>query len=218
MSVQKSLLFSLSSTFAEYIASQPSFCDLLRTRRREIRLSPHDQSFFSVYPDVVSHIGRSSPKTVLIRRRCCPCWRISPHNARAWTCALCAMKTRQACTRCSPTTRNSSKTCQTLDLPLAVFFDDEWQIQDRWGPQPQAIEPYLEAWLERNPEYESLADDNSPEAQARYACLAERLAVEMRLWYNSGLNQACAAEIRELLAGLNEDLGKDTAMEPEEGP
>jgi hypothetical protein len=114
--------------------------------------------------------------------------------------------------------QESPENLLTLDLPLAIFYDEEWQIQDRWGPQPQAIEPYLEAWLERNPEYEALADENSPEAQIKVTCLAERLAVEMRLWYNSGLNQACATEIRDLLAGLNEDLGKDPAVELEEGP
>lgn len=203
MSVQKSLLFSLAPTFAEYLASKPAFSDLLRARVREIRLSVEEQCFFSAYPEpmhVVVVIAEGSPDTPsvlpLLAHIVAQCPRMDLRIVREEDApSLAALLTDD---------QESAETLLTLDLPLAIFYDDEWQVQERWGPQPQAIEPYLEAWLERNPEYEALADDDGPEAQAKFACLAERLASEMRLWYNSGLNQACAAEIRELLAGLND--------------
>jgi hypothetical protein len=216
MAVQKSLLFSLSPTFAEYLAGGPAYADLLRARRREIRLSANDQSFFSAYPDivhVVAIIAEDSPDTPAVLP-------VLAHiAAQCPRMDLRVLREEDAPGYYSLLSDDQEflDSLPTLDVPLVVFFDEEWQIQDRWGPQPQAIEPYLEAWLERNPEYELLADDNSPEAQTRVASLAEQLAAEMRLWYNSGLNQACAAEIRDLLAGLNEDLGKDSGMEAEAG-
>lgn len=215
MSVQKSLLFSLSPTFAEYLASKPAFADLLQARRREIRVSAEEQSFFSTYPDsmhVVVVIAEESPDTPsvlpLLAHIVAQCPRMDLRIVREEDAPALAVLLADD--------QESRDNLLTLDLPLVIFYDEEWQIQERWGPQPQAIEPYLEAWLERNPEYEALADDNSPAAQAKFACLAERLASEMRLWYNSGLSQACAAEIRELLAGLNDEMGKDPALEADE--
>ena len=47
----------------------------------------------------------------------------------------------------------------------------------------------------------------------QFAALLEKLTHEMRVWYNSGLNIACIAEVRALLAALLED---DTAEDEED--
>jgi hypothetical protein len=95
------------------------------------------------------------------------------------------------------------------DLPLLLSFDEEWQFQEQWGPHPQAIEPYFDSWLAEHGDYERLAEDESPAGQAAYAHLLDRLLYELRLWYNSSLNQACGEELRALLARWHEENGDE---------
>ena len=92
-----------------------------------------------------------------------------------------------------------------LDLPLLLIFDEDWEFQGQWGPHPQEAERYLEEWFERNPAYETLAEADTPVAQKNYAALLEELTHEMRVWYNTDLNYACAQEVHELLASLIEE-------------
>jgi hypothetical protein len=91
------------------------------------------------------------------------------------------------------------------DLPLLLLFDEEWQLQEQWGPYPQAMEPLLDAWLESHPSYEALADDESPAGQAEYAQLLDSLIWEMRIWFNTELDRVSGTEIAELLRGLVDD-------------
>jgi hypothetical protein len=58
-----------------------------------------------------------------------------------------------------------------------------------------------------------LAESEAADDQAQFAALLEELTHEMRVWYNSGLNIACIAEVRALLAALLED---DTAEDEED--
>ena len=89
-----------------------------------------------------------------------------------------------------------------LDLPLAIFFDEEWTDQASWGPRPAAAEALLDAWLEDHPDYEALAADESDDAQDAFAALQDELIHTMRLWYNTSLNRICADEIIGVLGSL----------------
>ncbi|MBO9392455.1 thioredoxin family protein [Caldilinea sp.] len=87
-------------------------------------------------------------------------------------------------------------------LPQFLVFDDEWELQAQWGPRPAQAEGNLNEWLSRYPEYEKLADDESPVAQRQYAALTTALTYEMRLWYNSSLATACQQEFCDVLLAL----------------
>ena len=89
-----------------------------------------------------------------------------------------------------------------LDLPLAIFFDEEWTDQASWGPWPVVAETLLDAWLEDHPDYEPLAADESDDAQDAFAALHDELIHTMRLWYNTSLNRVCADEIIDVLDSL----------------
>ena len=89
-----------------------------------------------------------------------------------------------------------------LDLPLVIFFDEEWTDQASWGPRPTAAEALLEAWLEEHPDYETLAADESDDAQDAFAALQDELIHTMRLWYNTSLNRVCVDEIIDVLDSL----------------
>jgi hypothetical protein len=88
------------------------------------------------------------------------------------------------------------------DLPQIFVFDEDWELQAQWGPRPTAADAMVDAWLAANPEYETLAGDDSPTAMAAHAALTHTLLYEMRVWYNSGLTRACLDEWRDLLMGL----------------
>ena len=87
-------------------------------------------------------------------------------------------------------------------LPQFLIFDDEWELQAQWGPRPSQAEGNLSEWLSRYPEYETLADDETPAAQRRYAALTTALTYEMRVWYNSSLATACQQEFCDTLLAI----------------
>lgn len=88
------------------------------------------------------------------------------------------------------------------DLPQFFIFDEEWELPAQWGPRPVQAERNLHEWLNRYPEYEALAEDESDAAQERYAVLTTALIHEMRVWYNSALSEACQREFYAVLAAL----------------
>jgi hypothetical protein len=85
------------------------------------------------------------------------------------------------------------------DLPQFLCFDEDWYLQAQWGPRPSQAEAQVERWLAAHPEYETLADDETPEGHDRYVALVEELIFEMRTWYNSGLARNCLDEWLDLL-------------------
>ena len=91
------------------------------------------------------------------------------------------------------------------ELPQLLVFDDEWQLQARWGPRPPAADALLDEWLALHPEFETLGDGATTEAQRSLAELNQALTHEMRIWYNSGLDRECVQGVQALLAALQED-------------
>ncbi|GIV76328.1 thioredoxin family protein [Litorilinea aerophila] len=213
----EALAFTMALTPAEYLSQDTCAGRAIHSRLQEVRLLPEDQHFFNAYPDVlhwIALVSEDTPDTAIVL----PIWmrlaQCSPRiDLRIW-------RDTDDLSLLAPLVDDLDLTEDLADveLPLLLLFDEEWQYQDRWGPHPQAAEPYLEAWLERHPEYETLAEDESAEAQDAYGHLLDCLTWEMRVWYNSGLNHACVAEIRSLLESWQstaEEEGEDgTAEDP----
>ena len=89
-----------------------------------------------------------------------------------------------------------------LEMPLLLLLDEEFHVQAQWGPRPLAAERYIEEWLARHPDFESQAEDESPEGSAAFAALTLDLTQYMRIWYNSTLDAESSVELERLLASL----------------
>ena len=195
---EKTLTFTGALTYGEYVAGS-SHRDFLELRQREIRLLPDDQAFFVGYPEVgywLAVAADDSPDTLVALPV------IAHAAAQAPRITLRVVREEEAAEVLGVLVDDPSVLASLLeaDLPLLVSFDEEWHFQEAWGPHPQAIEPFLDQWLVEHPDFEALAEDESPAGQAAYARLLEQLIHELRLWYNSKLNHACAHELHQLLA------------------
>lgn len=199
----KSLAYTSASSLEEFLAFEIDDSQRYGVRLQEVRIDADAQLFFNSYPDtlyfvllvtvddpdtlavlpIVARIAASSPRFGL---------RILRDDADL---SLMNMLVDEV---------DFLEDLDDLDLPQLYVFDEEWQLQEQWGPRPQEAEAYLESWLEQHPEYEALDDDSEA-----YGAVVTALNNEMRLWYNSGLTQACVAEIWQLLAGLQSDNDSD---------
>jgi hypothetical protein len=203
----KGLFYSCAMTYGEYVAAaqRPEFLEM---RAREIRLLPQEQLYFTDYPDPIHWlvvVGDDTPDTLVVLP-------VLAHIA-AWgpRLSLRLVREEEAAHLLSVLVNDADLLASwaEADLPLLLSFDDEWHFQEQWGPHPQAFDPYIERWLAEHREIEQLADDESPAGQIAYARLIERLTQEMRLWYNSMLNQACGEELAALLARWHEENGDE---------
>lgn len=207
----KAIAYGRCMTFSEYCLSQEDQGDLLRMRYAETRLAAALQAAMSEYGDtlsVVVLVADEDPDTIavlpVIARLLAVSQRIhlrilTDDDIHPLTVLLPDLDTAAA--------------LEEWDLPQFLIFDEEWELQTQWGPRPAQAERNLTEWLSRYPEYERLADDESAEAQRRYAELTILLTHEMRVWYNSALAAACQQEFCNALATLlpadepNEDEG-----------
>lgn len=205
--LEKTLLFSAAMTYGEYAAVSPRQ-DLLEIRSREIRLLPEEQLYFTEYPALTNWlvvVADDSPDTVVVLP-------VLAHiTAYAPRVTLRVVREEDAASLLAGLSSDADLVAgwAEVDLPLLLSFDDEWQFQEQWGPHPQGIEPLLDQWLADHREVEPLAEDESRAGQRAYARLLEQLTQEMRLWYNSSLNQACSAELQALLARWHEENGDE---------
>jgi hypothetical protein len=110
-----------------------------------------------------------------------------------------------------------------IELPWLLVFNEEWQLVAQWGPRPQSAEAMIDEWLAQHPDFEALAEaaadgadsaqegapaEASPTSDAageQLAALLRNLMLHTRLWYNSGLDADCSAELQQLLAGLHDE-------------
>jgi hypothetical protein len=197
----RSLAFTASPTYAEFLERSPGLAPIFYKRLREIRFPQGCQDFFVSYPyplHCVLLLAEESPEMVVVGPVLAAVGRSSPRFSLHLLCD-------------SDNLTSLSRLVDDLDLsadaalPLLLLFDDEGVYQGQWGPHPQAAEPYLEGWFERHPRYDELAMTETPAAQAEYEALFAQLVHEMRVWYNSGLNAECIREVQSLLAGLLDD-------------
>jgi hypothetical protein len=193
--MQKSLTYCGAPTFDEYLATC-CYRDLLATRCCEIRLTPEQQDFFTSYPhylQLLALVADASPATAVVL----PVWahlvsaaprldlRVLDVAASAGPLAVlvedAGMRGRLA----------------QADLPLLLVFDAAWRLQAQWGPHPQAAQVYLARLRSRH-----APEDTRAGRAGECPRPDDPLVQEIRLWYNSGLNRACAEEVCRLLAGL----------------
>lgn len=201
-SAGKTLAYHHAPTFAEYLALVPQRRDLLETRLGEIRIAPDSQFFFVTYPDSIRWlvvVAEDSPSTAVVLPVLAHVAAMSPRlDLRVLgeedAAAVLARLTG------SP---DAGAALADADLPLLFAFDEDWQLQDQWGPHPAAIDPYLERWFAAHPDVESGGEPGEE--------VLAQLTQEMRLWYNSGLDQACAAELRTFLTAMQTANGDEDA-------
>jgi hypothetical protein len=198
----KSLTYLTLPTFAEYVASCRRRA-LLETRLCEIRLLPDEQAFFVNYPDLVHLvvvIADDEPDTFavlpVLAHLAIMSPRIDLRVLREEDAARLALLIDDPA---------AGEWLADNSLPLVFAFDEEWQLLDQWDPRPPAAEAQLAQWLARHRDFVTLTESHDPADQSYYYDLLEQLTQEMRLWYNSGLNQVCAQGVRSRLARLYQE-------------
>lgn len=202
--LNKSLVTFVGQSFQDFLAASPALALAIRARLREVRIPRADQDFLVHYPDVLNFVlllSDESPETLVVAPILV---RLAQTSARFTLHILCDTDDLTSLDRIVDDL-DLIDTVGEIELPLLLIFDEEWTIQASWSGHPQEAERELEQWFARHPEYDTLAESDLPADQERFAVLLEELTHEMRVWYNSGLNRACVAEVRALLAALLED-------------
>lgn len=211
---QKIFAFTTGLTAAEFLEATPSLAKLVHQRRQEIRIPVVIQDYFVNYPDTLNFallVSEDAPETPIIL----PLWmRIVQLSSRF---ALRIFRDADNLTLLNQLVEDLdlNEDLGELELPICLLFDEEWNYQAQWGPHPQSAEPFLDRWFEQHSEYEALAEDETTEAQRKYALLINDLIYQMRVWYNSELDQAAIQEIRDLLASLREEEERESSSEDE---
>jgi len=217
------LSYTWCPTVAEYLAMQVIPGDVFHCRLGEARLSTALQNVLVEFPDTLNLLavladGLPDLPGVL------PLWiRLAEACPRA--------ELRMAGEAQLPLLErllgdDPTLSLDTLELPQLLVFDDEWHLIAHWGPRPQAAEPFLDDWLTQHPEYELLSEAAAAElsgdpieplnpdvlraakgksVQDAFTALNQQLMLQMRLWYNSGLDTECSAELHALFAALREE-------------
>lgn len=218
---QRALAFSSSLTVEEYLAARPAMKRLFCARRDEVRLPPAAQLFFCDYPDVlhfIALVNDALPETSVG----VPVWaRIAAACPRADLRLL--ADDDPAALEALINDPDAWADLDGVELPQLLVFDEEWQLQARWGPRSPAADAALDEWMGRHPDFEPPADGAPPGEQQAFAAMTQALALEMRVWYNSGLDRECVEGIQALLASLQGDEGEsgesaegDEEEEPQE--
>jgi hypothetical protein len=204
---EKTLLFSFAMTYGEFVAASQRQ-EFFEIRSREIRLLPEEQAFFNAYPDPANWLvvaAEDGPDSLVVLP-------VVAHIVKwAPRISLRVVREDEASSLLASLIDDPALLASwaEADLPLLLSFDDEWQFQEQWGPHPQLFEPLMEKWLAEHQEVEQLAEDESAAGQLAYARLLDALTYEMRLWYNSSLNQACGEELRALLTRWRSENGDE---------
>jgi hypothetical protein len=194
----KLLAYSRGLRFAEFVKRSERFGRLLQTRTDETRLGPAVQLAAACFPEtmnILAVVSEEDPDTLAVLPIIARLIAAGPRlMLRILSDDDDLVPLFVLAPDLDPTTLLNE-----WDLPQFLCFDEDWFLQAQWGPRPNAAEVEVEAWLASHPEYETLADDESPEGQEQYAALVAELLYEMRVWYNSGLAQSCLDEWLELL-------------------
>lgn len=198
---QKVFTITGGATYQEFVQSFSGDRHLLQRRIDEVRVPPSIQAALVAYPDILNMVllvSEDAPETIIILPIIVRLAQLSPRIM------VRIVRDTDDLSLLEEAVEELDLE-EEIDLPLLLIFDEEWNWQTQWGPQPAAVEPFLDRWLETHSEYEALAEDETPAGQATYAQLSQLLLHEMRVWYNSGLNQACIQEVYETLNSLRED-------------
>jgi hypothetical protein len=209
---QKIFAFTTGLTATEFLSATPALAKLVHQRLREIRIPTLIQDFFITYPDTLNFallVSEDAPETPIIL----PIWiRIAQLSSRFSLRIFRDTDNLGLLTQLMED-QDFNEELSEMELPICLILDEEWIYQTQWGPHPQAAEPFLDKWFEQHGEYETLAEDDTVEAQRKFMLLINALIQQMRVWYNSELDRACLHELRDLLAGLREEEERDSNHE-----
>ena len=165
---QKLFAFTSGLTAAEYLEASPTLARLVRQRFAEIRVPVDIQDFFITQPDVFNFaliVSDEAPETAIIL----PIWMRTAQQSTRFNLRIFSDTDDLTSLAQLVEELDLSEDLADLELPLCFIFDEEWNCQSQWGPHPQAAEPFLDQWFEEHPEYEALADDESPTAQQQFS-------------------------------------------------
>lgn len=204
ISVQEPIFaFTAGETFDAFCNAQPlELAGLLRRIFAGTRIDPDTQLYLATYPNWLSWIvlvEDQTPDTALIvpilvrMADACPRLELRIISDSTDLAAL---------NELADDDLDLEEELDNIDLPLLLFFDEEWNQQARWGPRPAAAEKRLDDWLAAHPEYEALLDDEKSDNSPALEQLIHQLTHQMRLWYNDDLIAACVGEIRAILEKL----------------
>jgi len=204
ISVQEPIfVFTSGETFGEFCNAQPlELAGLLRRIFAGVRIDPDTQLYLATYPNWLTCIvlvEEPAPDTamilpILVRiAEACPRLELRIISDTTDLAALNELVDDEL---------DLEEDLGDVDLPLLLFFDEEWNQQARWGPRPVAAEKRLDEWLATHPEYEALLDDENSDNSPALEQLVVQLTHQMRFWYNNDLTAACVGEIRAILEKL----------------
>jgi hypothetical protein len=205
---QRSIPFTTGLTLLEFLHNYPTLAPALQNRQREVRLPWETQEFLINYPDILHWVILSSeeaPETTVV----VPILVRMAHSSPRFTLQMAGDQEVSTLLTTLADELELNGDASEVDLPQLLLFDEEWNFQAQWGPHPQAADPYLDEWFAQHIEYEVLAESDAALDQEKYLSLLEELTHEMRVWYNSGLTQACSQEIHLLLATLLEESDEE---------
>lgn len=194
----KLLAYQRGMRYAEFIKRTQRFGGLLRIRYDETRLGPAVQLAAACFPEtmnILAVVSEEDPDTLAVLPIVARLVAAGPR----FSLRILNDDDDLAPLAVLAPELDLTTLLDEWDLPQFLCFDEDWYLQAQWGPRPNAAEAQVERWLASHPEYETLADDESPEGQEQYAALVEELVYEMRVWYNSELAQRCLDEWLELL-------------------
>ncbi|MCS6828237.1 MAG: thioredoxin family protein [Caldilinea sp.] len=207
----KLVAFEGCLTFREYCELQEERNRLLRMRYAETRLEPSLQLKLNTYEEplnILAVVTDEDPDTIAVLPIIA---RMVDASPRMQLHVLSESRDLTPLVSLLPGV-DALSVVEEWVLPQFLIFDDEWELQAQWGPRPMQAEGNLSEWLSRYPEYEMLADDETPAGQARYAALTTALTYEMRVWYNSSLATACQREFCDVLVALLQSEESDEAQ------
>ena len=211
---QKIFAFTTGLTATEFLAATPTLAKLVQQRYQEVRIPTPVQDFFINYPDQLNFallLSEEAPETPMIL----PLWMRIAQLSRRFALRIFRDTDNLNLLNQLLEEVDLHEELGDLELPLCFLLDEEWNQQSQWGPHAQAADPYFDQWFEQHSDYETLADDEAPEAQRRYAALINDLIYQMRVWYNSELDRATLQEIRDLFASLREEEETEGSGEEE---
>lgn len=212
----RAVILQSAPTYAEYLQANPCTAPMLRARQQEIRLAPDDQVYLCLMPNAIHMVvvaSPDSPSTLAVVPVLARLARTSPRISFWVLDAEAGIDLVQQLV-------NESDIDQALssrELPLLVLFDTAQRYLGHWGPHPAGFASQMNAWLSRHPDRGTLGEiEASADPPGRCPALRKELTYEMCLWYNSGLNQACVAEVRSLLESVQDESVPEDVETPED--
>lgn len=208
------LALMVANTFDEFCAISP-YKDLLKCRYQEANIQADTQLYLTEYPhwlNWVLIVEEDLPDTLVLAPMI---QRMAEHAPRSSIYILRAEDDLSLVDNAFDEIDLGEDDLLELEMPLLLFFNEEWQYLSQWGPRPRATEAHLDGWLERHAEFEPLALSEDDADQVAHARLLDMLTYEMRVWYRSQLDHECCKEIHAVLEHVMIEIDSDISEDNE---